>query len=177
MAKIIFMLKQVNTNARKVQASEHYRFLEVFSEWIIVQNNICHFSLLVVYILIYPPGRPPHFGVGVRNNTSFTNTMITGKYKLPKGGTLLLWIYHLHHNSDIYPDPEKFDPERFRPGSPQLLSRHPYAFIPFSAGPRNCIVLFLYPPAWELRMQFVVKPEMRDFTLYKILIYKNIIFS
>ncbi|UYV62128.1 CYP4V2 [Cordylochernes scorpioides] len=70
---------------------------------------------------------------------ALTNVPEPRKYKIPKGGSLFLWIYHLHHNASVYPDPEKFDPERFRPGSPQLLSRHPFAFIPFSAGPRNCI--------------------------------------
>ncbi|UYV62129.1 CYP4V2 [Cordylochernes scorpioides] len=62
-----------------------------------------------------------------------------GKYKIPKGTNLFLWIYHLHHNDQYFPDPEKFDPERFRPSSPQLLSRPSYAYVPFSAGSRNCI--------------------------------------
>nr|KAH0807222.1 hypothetical protein GEV33_015569 [Tenebrio molitor] len=64
--------------------------------------------------------------------------LITGSgYKLPKGTITHLHIYDLHHNPDIYPDPERFDPDRFLPENCQ--NRHPFAYLPFSAGPRNCI--------------------------------------
>jgi cytochrome P450 family 4 len=58
-------------------------------------------------------------------------------YKLKKGTVVQLHIYDLHHNPDVYPDPEKFDPDRFLPHN--CDQRHPFAYIPFSAGPRNCI--------------------------------------
>ncbi|XP_063919109.1 cytochrome P450 4c3-like [Zophobas morio] len=58
-------------------------------------------------------------------------------YLLPKDTIAVIHIYDVHHNPDIYPDPEKFDPDRFLPDNSQ--NRHPFAFLPFSAGPRNCI--------------------------------------
>lgn len=45
--------------------------------------------------------------------------------------------YSIHHDPSIYPDPEKFDPERFSATAKQ--SRDPYTYMPFGHGPHNCI--------------------------------------
>lgn len=58
-------------------------------------------------------------------------------YTIPKGANIHVHIYDLHRNSDVYPDPEKFDPERFLPEN--TSTRHPFSYLPFSGGPRNCI--------------------------------------
>ncbi|XP_049631140.1 cytochrome P450 4A11-like [Suncus etruscus] len=54
---------------------------------------------------------------------------------LPKGLSVTLSIYGLHHNPNVWPDPEVFDPSRFAPGA----SWHSHTYLPFSGGSRNCI--------------------------------------
>ncbi|XP_052572900.1 cytochrome P450 4A12B isoform X2 [Peromyscus californicus insignis] len=54
---------------------------------------------------------------------------------LPKGITVMLSFYGLHHNPSVWPNPEVFDPSRFATES----ARHSHSFLPFSGGPRNCI--------------------------------------
>lgn len=58
-----------------------------------------------------------------------------GKYTIPNGSSVLIFPYATHRITSIYPNPESFEPDRFAPE--QCEKRHPYAFIPFSAGPRN----------------------------------------
>ena len=54
---------------------------------------------------------------------------------VPAGCVVCLYPRVIHRNPNYWPEPERFIPERFMSN----IKRHPYAFIPFSAGPRNCI--------------------------------------
>ncbi|XP_072764790.1 probable cytochrome P450 6a14 isoform X1 [Anoplolepis gracilipes] len=61
----------------------------------------------------------------------------TTNIHVPKGMTISIPILGLHRDPSIYPDPDKFDPERFN--EDKLASRHHYAYLPFGEGPRVCI--------------------------------------
>lgn len=52
--------------------------------------------------------------------------------KVPSGMMMHFHIFDLHRDEEQFPDPERFDPDRFLPEN--VEKRHPYAFLPFSAG-------------------------------------------
>ncbi|XP_034238723.1 cytochrome P450 4C1-like [Thrips palmi] len=60
-----------------------------------------------------------------------------GDKHVESGVHLDMIIYCLHRDPANFPDPERFDPERFAPGEDR--GRHPFAYVPFSGGLRNCI--------------------------------------
>ncbi|EDV26414.1 uncharacterized protein TRIADDRAFT_54379 [Trichoplax adhaerens] len=78
---------------------------------------------------IYPPAY-------IVNRATKHETVIKG-VKIPQGLIVAIPIYGIHHNDELWPDPEKFIPERFTPE--EKAKRHPFAYLPFGNGPRNCI--------------------------------------
>lgn len=62
---------------------------------------------------------------------------VVQNYLIPSKGKVLMCAYTLHRDPAHWPNPEKFDPERFNPTNRQ--QRHKYAYLPFGAGPRVCI--------------------------------------
>nr|XP_020647124.1 cytochrome P450 4V2-like isoform X2 [Pogona vitticeps] len=73
----------------------------------------------------------PYFARSLREDVSIRG------FKIPKGIDVIIAPLALHRDPDTYPEPEEFRPERFFPEN--AAGRHPYAYVPFSAGPRNCI--------------------------------------
>lgn len=74
---------------------------------------------------IYPPvafiSRELTEDVYLENNTC-----------VPSGMMMHFHIFDLHRDEEQFPDPERFDPDRFLPGN--VEKRHPYSYLPFSAG-------------------------------------------
>ena len=57
--------------------------------------------------------------------------------RVPSGALVVPYIYGTHHNAALWPDPERFDPDRFLADTSK--HRHRFAYLPFGGGPRLCI--------------------------------------
>ncbi|XP_015117288.1 cytochrome P450 4c3 isoform X2 [Diachasma alloeum] len=56
---------------------------------------------------------------------------------LPEDCSIVLAAFMTHRSEKYWNEPEKFDPDRFLPEN--IKKRHPYAYVPFSGGPRGCL--------------------------------------
>jgi cytochrome P450 len=57
-----------------------------------------------------------------------------GGYVIPPHTELFVSIYHIHHDKDIFPEPQRFLPDRWLTANPG-----PFEYNPFGAGPRMCL--------------------------------------
>uniref|UniRef100_A0A023GNE0 Putative cytochrome p450 cyp3/cyp5/cyp6/cyp9 subfamily n=1 Tax=Amblyomma triste TaxID=251400 RepID=A0A023GNE0_AMBTT len=62
-------------------------------------------------------------------------TVVLGQH-FPAGVNVMAATWQVHHDPEVWSDPFRFDPERFRDG---VRAHHPGAFIPFGLGPRECL--------------------------------------
>ncbi|CAN2388683.1 acting on paired donors [Pristimantis euphronides] len=65
-----------------------------------------------------------------------TTTEINGVI-IPKDMVVVIPAYVLHRDPEVWPEPDEFRPERFSKENKE--TQDPYTFLPFGAGPRNCI--------------------------------------
>jgi cytochrome P450 len=84
-----------------------------------------------------------------------------GGYHVPAGSEILISPYTLHRHPRYWPDPLRFDPERFDPDV--QTDRPRYAHLPFGAGPRFCVGNHL----GMMEASFIVSALMRDLRLVK----------
>ncbi|KAL3194380.1 hypothetical protein MRX96_046118 [Rhipicephalus microplus] len=80
---------------------------------------------------LYPPA--------VRLERYAINDYVLGEtgIRVPKNSSVIVPIYAMHRDPAVFPDPENFLPERF--SDENVESIKPYTYLPFGAGPRNCI--------------------------------------
>ena len=60
-----------------------------------------------------------------------------GDIDIPRGSTVIVYVYGAHHAPRYWESPESFDPERFTNANNKL--RTPFTHLPFGGGPRGCI--------------------------------------
>lgn len=60
-----------------------------------------------------------------------------GDVAIPRGSTVIVYVYGAHHAPRYWQNPEDFDPERFTRANDK--TRTPCTYLPFGAGPRGCI--------------------------------------
>lgn len=105
---------------------------------------------LIPFVSIFPETMRKHPSV------PFLNRICVEDYKIPdsdfcvkKGTGVMISVTGLHRDPDIFPNPEKFDPQRFT--KENVAARTPYVYFPFGEGPRVCIGKFF---SSQLRKRF-----------------------
>lgn len=66
-----------------------------------------------------------------------TSNFFSDTKVIPKSCSIIISIYNIHRDKRHWERPNEFYPDHF--SSEAVRQRHPYAFMPFSAGPRGCL--------------------------------------
>jgi cytochrome P450 len=76
---------------------------------------------------------PPAWAIGRRAR----EPVPLGKYELHERDAVVMSQWVVHRDPDLWPEPLRFDPERFEPA--RKAARHRFTYFPFGGGPRVCI--------------------------------------
>ena len=76
---------------------------------------------------------PPAWIIGRRALTEYR----IDDYRVPAESILLMSPYIVHRRAEFFPDPERFDPDRWTPEARE--ARPQFSYFPFGGGPRRCI--------------------------------------
>jgi cytochrome P450 len=79
-----------------------------------------------------------------------------GEWVLPRGHSIVVNIWHMHANADVFPEPDRFDPQRFIGKKPST-----FAWIPFGGGTRRCVGAVFA----NMEMDVVLRTVLRHFTI------------
>lgn len=91
-----------------------------------------YLDLVVKEVLrLYPPA--PSIG------RKLDEDCVIGGQVVPKGASLTIFISFIHRHPDVWENPDKFIPERHTAENRMKSKRSNFAYIPFSAGLRNCV--------------------------------------
>ncbi|CAH0557341.1 unnamed protein product [Brassicogethes aeneus] len=132
---ITFLIYSLATNP-EVQQKVFEEQREIFGEGDIKNVKVSHKNLLEMKYLdlviketlrLYPS--VPFYGRELLEDIEYNGSI------LPKGLSIMLFAIGSHRDPDYFPEPNVFKPERFE----HYDGKYNYAYIPFSAGPRNCI--------------------------------------
>ncbi|BFZ16365.1 hypothetical protein BsWGS_19404 [Bradybaena similaris] len=92
---------------------------------------------------------------------------------IPKNMAVSFPVYALHRDPEIWSEPEKFQPERFSAENKDC--HHPYAYLPFGNGPRNCVGMRLALMELKIALTYILKvftPVVCEKTVYPIKLKK-----
>lgn len=79
-----------------------------------------------------------------------------GQWRVPQGYSIMVSLNQLHENPDIFPDPDRFDPQRFVDAKPNT-----FAWVPYGGGTRRCIGAAFA----NMEMDIVLRTVLRQFTI------------
>lgn len=79
-----------------------------------------------------------------------------GEWTIPRGYSMIVSIAQIHENPSVFPDPERFDPQRYIGTKPSS-----FAWIPFGGGARRCVGAAFA----NMEMDVVLRTVLRHFTI------------
>jgi cytochrome P450 family 138 len=86
----------------------------------------------------------------------YTPVFELGEWVIPRGSSIVVSILLMHTDADAFPDPDRFDPQRFIGTKPSTFS-----WIPFGGGARRCVGAVFA----NMEMDVVLRTVLRDFTI------------
>jgi cytochrome P450 family 4 len=153
-----------NPKAQEKVFNEIHDFLGTKNEWTVSSFNKMEYLDCVIKesLRIYPP--IPFI------SRQFSEDLIIDGVVHPKGGICNVHIFDVHRDPKIFPDPERFDPDRFLPEN--SANRSNFAFIAFSAGMRNCIGQKFA----TLELKVMLAKVIRNFKVFPVTTREEIVF-